>query len=166
MDLYFMPYTHSLLGTAAWASAAALAFALAAPAAKRLTGSLIVFALVVSHWLLDLVVHRNDLGLLGDAEPKLGFGLWNWPLIEAPLELGLLAIGLAIYIGATKPKGRLGNVTPWIVLLVMLAGQMFNWFGPREAHPDPTAFSAMGLAAYGVAALLGLLLDATRERNA
>jgi membrane-bound metal-dependent hydrolase YbcI (DUF457 family) len=166
MDLYFMPYTHSLLGTAVWATAAALAFAMIAPAAKRVVGSLIVFALVVSHWVLDLFVHRHDLGLLGDAEPKLGFGLWNWPLIEAPLELGLLAIGLAIYIGATKPKGWLGNVTPWIVLLVMLAGQMFNWFGPREAHPDPTAFSAMGLAAYGVAALLGLLLDATRERNA
>jgi hypothetical protein len=27
------------------------------------------------------------------------------------------------------------------------------------------AFSAMGLAAYAVAALLGLLLDATRERK-
>lgn len=166
IDLYFMPYTHSLLGTAVWATSAAVAFALFAPAAKRVAGSLIVFALVVSHWLLDLVVHRNDLGLLGDAEPKLGFGLWNWPLIEAPLELGLLAIGLAIYIGATKPKGWLGNITPWIVLLVMLAGQMFNWFGPREAHPDPTAFSAMGLAAYGVAALLGLALDLTRARKA
>jgi membrane-bound metal-dependent hydrolase YbcI (DUF457 family) len=166
IDLYFMPYTHSLLGTSAWALAAALLYALFAPSGKRLAGSLIIFALVVSHWVLDLLVHRHDLGLLGDAEPKLGFGLWDWPLIEAPLELGLLAIGLAIYIGATKPKNWFGNVTPWIVLLTLLAGQMFNWFGPREAHPDPVAFSAMGLAAYAVAALLGLLLDATRERKA
>jgi len=164
IDLYFMPYTHSLLGTAAWATSAALLFALLAPAGKRIVGSLIVFALVVSHWVLDLVVHRHDLGLLGDAEPKLGYGLWNWPLIEAPLELGVLAIGLAIYIGATRPKNGFGNITPWIVLLVMLAGQLFNWFGPL--NPDPVMFSAMGLAAYGVAALLGLLLDATRERNA
>lgn len=165
IDLYYMPYTHSLLGTVGWATAAAGLFAMLAPAGKRLVGGMIVFALVVSHWLLDLIVHRHDLGILGNAEPKLGFGLWDWPLLEAPLELGLLAIGLAVYIGATRPRNWLGNVTPWLVLLTMLAGQFVNWFGPREASPDPTAFSAMGLMAYGVAALLGLLLDATRERT-
>ncbi len=165
VDLYFMPYTHSLLGTSAWGLAAAFAHALFTPAGKRLMGSLIIFALVLSHWVLDLLVHRHDLGLMGDAEPKLGFGLWDWPLIEAPLELGLLAAGLAVYIGATKPKGWLGHVTPWIMLLSLIAAQLFNWFGPREANPDPTAFSALGLTAYGVAALLGLLLDATRERK-
>lgn len=161
IDLYFMPYTHSLLGTAGWATAAALLFAAVAPAGRKLVGSLIIFALVASHWLLDLLVHRSDLGLLGDGGDKLGFGLWNWPLIEAPLELGVLAAGLAVYIGATRPKNAFGNISPWLVLLALLAGQLFNWFGPHET--DRTNFSAMGLLAYGVAALLGLLLDATRE---
>lgn len=165
VDLYFMPYTHSLLGTSGWGLSAAVAYALFTPAGKRLIGSLIIFALVLSHWVLDLLVHRHDLGLMGDAEPKLGFGLWDWPLIEAPLELGLLGAGLAIYIGATKPKNVLGHITPWIMLLTLVAAQLFNWFGPREANPDPTAFSALGLTAYGVAAVLGLLLDVTRERK-
>lgn len=161
LDFYFMPYTHSLLATGAWGLAAGLLYALVAPSGKRIAGGVIIFALVVSHWLLDLPVHRPDLGLVGDDAHKLGFSLWNWPLIAIPLELTVFGAGMAIYIGATRPRHWLGNVTPWIFLVVLLAAQVFNWFG---APPASTAeFAGLGLLAYGIVALLGLMMDATRE---
>jgi len=161
VDLYFMPYTHSLLGTAVWASAAAALIALFMPTGKRLLPAVIIFSLVLSHWLLDLPVHRHDLGLLGDSEPKLGFALWDWPLAVIPLELGLFAAGLAIYVSASTPKNWFGHVTPWIALLALLAAQIVNWFTPPA--PDTATFSGMGLLAYAAAVALGLLLDATRS---
>src|ERR1700712_4058456 len=75
LDLYYMPYTHGLIG------AAALSAALGAVAAlffkERRTAIIAVVAgAVFSHWLLDLVVHVPDLPLLGDSF-KVGLGLWR-----------------------------------------------------------------------------------------
>jgi membrane-bound metal-dependent hydrolase YbcI (DUF457 family) len=161
LDFYFMPYTHSLLATAIWGLAFGLVYALFVPAGKRLAGGAIIFALVVSHWFVDLPVHRPDLGLIGDDAHKLGFSLWNWPLIAAPLELAVFGGAMAIYIGATRPKTWLGNVTPWIFVIVMVAAQIFNWLGAPPASKEE--FAAMGLLAYGIVAVFGLMLDATRE---
>src|SRR5215510_11542628 len=60
LDLYFMPYTHSLPG------ALALSVVLGGIVAgflhtERLLVFLIVAAPVFSHWLFDLVVHTRDL---------------------------------------------------------------------------------------------------------
>ena len=51
---------------------------------------------VFSHWILDFLVHRPDLPLLWDG-PMVGLGLWNYPLPEQVLELGLLALAGAAW---------------------------------------------------------------------
>ena len=75
LDLYYMPYTHSLPGALAWAAAAAIAY-------RLITGSglegAVVGAAVFSHWPLDLLVHRPDLALYDNAA-KVGLGLWDYP---------------------------------------------------------------------------------------
>ncbi|MFN9376805.1 MAG: hypothetical protein ACK564_07235, partial [Novosphingobium sp.] len=85
MDLYHIPITHSLLGSAGFAAALAGLIWLVS---KYRTAALIGGAVVLSHWFLDLLVHVPDLTLAG-SPPKLGFGLWNHPMIEMPLELGI-----------------------------------------------------------------------------
>ena len=60
-----------------------------------------VIALVaMSHWVLDLIVHRPDLlmlpGNMGDL-PRLGFGHWEQPRLAALLELVLVAAGALVY---------------------------------------------------------------------
>src|SRR5690242_14143094 len=83
-------YTHSLVG----ALLIALCTGLIAwrPWGRR--GALVIAAVVFSHWLLDLLVHRADLpilpGNLGNL-PRLGFGLWATPLVSIVLELLLIA---------------------------------------------------------------------------
>lgn len=162
VDLYFMPYTHSLLGSAVWAVAAGLVMAMLAPAGRRLVGGLCIAALVLSHWFLDLIVHRHDLPLVYDHQDKLGFGLWDQPLAVMPLEIGLLLGGFAVYLLVTRPTGRRGRVAPWVALAILCAVQFVNWFTPPAT--DPLTFSGLGLAAY--LGLAGLAWWVDRERRA
>lgn len=144
MDLYHMPYTHSLLGSAAWAAGfGALIFAVSRNCAAAIIGALVV----LSHWFLDLLVHVPDLTIAG-SPPKLGFGLWNHPAIEMPLELILTFGALWIYVRKAKPK-----TAPLLTFAaIMLALQAFNWFGPVE--PEVTlGTSLLALFAYGMATL-------------
>lgn len=63
-------------------------------------GGVVIAAVVFSHWLLDLLVHRPDLPILpGNAGnlPLLGFGLWEFPVVSAILELALVVGGAYLY---------------------------------------------------------------------
>lgn len=144
MDLYHMPFTHSLLGASIWTVGfAAVVYAFS----RNRLASVIAGLVVLSHWFLDLLVHVPDLTLAG-SEPKLGFGLWNYPAIEMPLELALTFGALLFFALKAKPK-RL----PLLVLAALLvAFQAINWFGPVE--PEVTlgtsllAFVAFGLVTF------------------
>src|SRR5438309_10812335 len=62
LDLYYMPYTHSLIAALVWSAVAFGAYRLLAPRDGS-KAALIVGAAVFSHWVLDLLVHRPDLPL-------------------------------------------------------------------------------------------------------
>jgi peptidoglycan/LPS O-acetylase OafA/YrhL len=144
MDLYHMPYTHSLLGTFGFAAVfAAIIWLLT----KSRIGALIGGAVVVSHWFIDWLVHIPDLTLWG-SPPKLGLGLWNHPAIAMPLELGLTALAFYILIRVRRPSR--GGYTALAVLAgVMLLVQAVNWFGPPPTEPDlAAALTVFGV--YGV----------------
>ncbi len=89
-------YTHSLVGALLIAGVAGW---LASIFWSRRSG-LIITAVVFSHWLLDLLVHRPDLpilpGNIGNL-PLLGFGLWRFSVISALLELALILGGSYLY---------------------------------------------------------------------
>lgn len=161
MDLYFMPYTHSLLGSAVWA----LGFGLLVGAIMRSrVGGLIAGAVVISHWLLDFLTHRPDLGLLGDSD-KVGLGLWNHPVAAIPLELALVGIGFALYARATRPARPSGRWSLWVFAALLLIMQAIDWFGPKPTRIDAT-LPLQALAAYGVAIALAWWVGTTRERAA
>ena len=92
----YADYTHSLVG----ALALGLLFGLIAAVPWGRRTGVVLGAVVFSHWVLDLLVHRGDMpilpGNLGDL-PRLGFGLWQIPLAAAATELALVAIGAVLY---------------------------------------------------------------------
>ena len=160
VDLYFMPYTHSLAGSAAWALAAGALVAAIVARDRKLIAGAVVAALVFSHWLLDLVVHRPDLGIFDDEPVKLGFGLWDWPRIEMPLEIGLLLGGFWLYMRATRARTGWGRWSPWLLLGYLLVIQSINWF---SAPPQgAAAFSGLGLLAYAASAAFAYWVERTR----
>jgi hypothetical protein len=154
LDLYYMPYTHSLLGCTIWSLAAAIIFATTmSQPGRRMIGGMVTGALVLSHWFLDLLVHRHDLG----------FALWDHPQIAIPLELGLLVVGFGIYLWTTKAVGRWGRVLPWLVMAMLVVFQFANWFGPLPA--DPFMVSTLVLLTYLTCVGGAWLLDRTRARR-
>jgi hypothetical protein len=163
-DLYFMPYTHSLLAATIWALLAGFVAAWWTSPGRRWVVGVVIALLVFSHWPWDLLVHRHDLGLLGDGPPKLGFGLWNQPKIAMPLELAVTLGGFFIYLASTRPRGTWGARAPWLVLVVLLILQTINWFGapPRDA----LSFCGLGLFAYALCAGMAWVLDRTRQSRA
>ena len=73
LDLYYMPFTHSLVGAVGWSLAALLVYSLVRRSARWL-GAALVGGTVLSHWFLDLLVHKPDLPLYDNAL-KVGLGL-------------------------------------------------------------------------------------------
>ena len=144
LDLYFMPYTHSLVGALVWSAAFALLVWLVL---RDRTAALLAGAMVLSHWLLDLLVHVPDLTLAGNP-PKLGLGLWNYPAVEMPLELAITFGALWLYVRARNPQ-----LSRALMLgALLLALQLFNWFGP--VAPEVTAgASYLAFVAYGLVTL-------------
>lgn len=153
MDLYHMPYTHSLAGTAVFAGAFAAIIWLAT---RNRTGALIGGAVVVSHWFVDLLVHIPDLTLWG-SPPMLGLGLWNHPAIAMPLEIGLTGIAFAVLIRARRPARR-GWIALSLLAAVLLLVQAVKWFGPPPTEPDFAA-AIVVFATYGVITLMAAWAD-------
>ncbi|HLJ87980.1 MAG TPA: hypothetical protein VKZ53_14255 [Candidatus Angelobacter sp.] len=136
LDLYYMPYTHSLVGAAAW-SVLAYLLCQAFPATRGSKPGLLMAIGVFSHWLLDLVVHRPDLSLY-DGVFKMGLGLWNYPVPEYLLEIALLVGGAFLYLRNVARKARLVG---FVCLLVVV--QFIGTF----AFPPPSSDRASAITA-------------------
>jgi hypothetical protein len=159
LDLYFMPYTHGLLTSIGWSVAAGLAY-------RRWKGDAhagaVVGVAVFSHWVLDLLVHRPDLPLVGDRY-KVGLGLWNYPAVALALEALLLLGGIAWYLSATR-NGARGGWVPMIVFGgVLVLVQVITFFGAPPETPAMAAGTA--LAAYFALAGVAGWLDRRRTAD-
>lgn len=133
LDFVDYPISHSLAGVLAWS----LLFVMVPFLRDRKwrTG-LVLGGLVLSHWLLDLVVHHPDLPLYPGAPDYLGLGLWAYPVSENLLEFALLAIGVLLYLRATRALDDSGRRGLWTLLGTLCLIQAGNSFG---APPPSTA---------------------------
>jgi hypothetical protein len=103
-------------------------------------GGAVVGLCVLSHWFLDLPVHVADLPLWGDLH-KVGFGLWDRPVLAFVLELGVVFAGVAVYAMYARSKKAI-----WIFAALMLSIQMTNFVMPP---PEASAqFAIMALSSY------------------
>jgi hypothetical protein len=141
LDLYCMPYTHSLLGAMLWSVAAAIAYYVFRKA-DGLSAATLVGAAVFSHWVLDWLVHRPDLPVY-DNSLKVGLGLWNYPAFAFLLEIAVLFGGMYLYMKTTTrvaPGGTFGIV---IFGFVMLTVQAYVFFGPPPTSDKAAAVTAL-----------------------
>ena len=158
LDLYYMPYTHSLIGALVLSALFGVIVALFV-GGRRWPVFLAVAAAVFSHWLLDLAVHMPDLWIYDGV--KVGFGLWRWLWISLPLELLSLFIGAWLYARFVPARPR-GNLWLWLFVLVMTVVEIYAAFGPPPASGPVEAKTA--LFAYGVLALLAGFVDLSRKK--
>ena len=141
LDLYYMPYTHSLVGAVLWSIAAGIAYYVFCKTPPPPPAAFVGVA-VFSHWILDSLVHRPDLPLY-DNSFKVGLGLWNYPVFAFPLEIAVLFSGIYLYTKTTKTVARGGHFGIVIFGFVMLAVQAFVFFGPPPTSDKAAAVSAL-----------------------
>jgi hypothetical protein len=158
--LEHMPWTHSLPMTFVWSIGAALLarWLLRLP----VWASVIVGLSVASHWLLDLIVHRPDLELWFGGE-KVGLALWNYPVPEQALEIGLVAIFGAAWAASRKGLGRAAwPAVAFIAFLVAL--QIAAMVSPVTAGPAGVQVGLMALVVYLVVIAAAALTDLSGVR--
>ena len=138
LDLYYMPYTHSLVAAVLWSLGAYVAYRLIRRFGASHRAALLVAIAVFSHWVLDFIVHRPDLPLYNDY-PKVGLGLWNYPAPAFLLEIAVLFGGMFLYLRSTTATpltdrlGRFGMPTFGVVMLIVQAVAFFGTPPPSAA---------------------------------
>jgi len=155
LDLYYMPYTHSLLAAIGWSVVAFLAYRLAVRSASPRAAAIVGLA-VFSHWVLDFLVHGPDLPLY-DNTAKVGLGLWNLPAVAFGLEALLLFGAMWLYLrqGAARRTALL------VFGAIMLGIQAYVFFGPPPVSPNAAAATA--LLSYAVFAVVIRALERRRD---
>jgi membrane-bound metal-dependent hydrolase YbcI (DUF457 family) len=134
------PFTHSLLAVLVWAS---LFSSLYWFTTRNRTGSLVVWFAVLSHWILDFFTHIPDLPLFPGSEKVVGLGLWNSLWGTLALELGIFFLGLAVYLGTTRPANRIGSYSLLALVTFLLVTYLANIFGPPPPNYRTVAWSGM-----------------------
>ena len=156
-DFEHYPVSHSLLMALLWAGLLGGAYHIFR---RYPRGAAAIAAAVVSHWFLDLPMHRRDLPLWPGSSTKLGLGLWNSIGATVVIELVLLAAGVVIYVGVTRPRDNVGTralaAMVAVLLLIFLAGFL---------APPPNSERAVAVASLALWLLVpwGYWIDRHRE---
>ena len=161
-DLYFMPYTHGLIGAIGWSVLAALiARALLGP--ERIAVSALLGLCVFSHWVLDVPMHTRDLPLLGNESPKIGLGLWNHRYLALAAELAVFVPGALLWLRAGGGLSRAPAATAFLLafLTAVLLGTPF-----MPPPSGPAGFAVFALVSYVALSALAAWVDRRRSRVA
>ena len=142
LDFVAYPYSHSLLMLVVWG---ALFGGIYYASRRSARGAWIVGALVVSHWVLDLVVHGPDLPLWPGSPMRLGLGLWNSIAGTLAAEFGIFAFGIVVYARATRARDRIGSWGLWAMLAVLALILLSGFMGPPPTDPRAIGYAALGL---------------------
>ena len=144
LDLYYMPYSHGLLGATVMSAIFAGLVSAVFPAARSAVGFGLLWLASFSHWLLDLVMHTPDLPIV-EGPTKVGLGLWNHLAISLSLEILLLVLAAWFF---ARSADRPVRVRVWILVGVMVVLQVYSNFGPTPT--SAAQFAVTALTAYGL----------------
>ena len=141
LQFVFYPWSHSLLAGLVWGVViGAVYYAWQ----RRVSDAILVGALVPSHWLLDLVVHRPDLPLWPGG-PEVGFGLWNSLAGTLLVEFGLFVAGGWLFLASTESRDRVGTWGAYGLVGLLAIFYLGSTFGPPPSDATTVATGALAL---------------------
>lgn len=126
-SLDYIDWSHSLATSILWSVAFAALFW-----RRGRTVALAMGAAVLSHFVLDVVMHPADLALWPGSSVHLGFGLWrSLPTGWWFVELAVIALGMGYYVGRARRDGSFGG-RAWAAALVVVLLHVTNspWLSP------------------------------------
>lgn len=118
------PFSHSLLAVAGWAVLIGGVHYLLCRSARA---ALVLGLLVVSHWVLDALVHRPDLPVFPHGDLRVGLGAWASLPLTLLIEVPIFLAGVGLYARYTASADAAGRWRWWslvALLLLIYAGDM------------------------------------------
>ena len=157
LDFTYYPFSHSLSGVIVWAVLFGMAYFVIK---KKSRAAIILALLVISHWVLDLIVHIPDLSIFPGYSLKVGFGLWNSFAATVIFEGLIFTLGVYLYCKVTKPKNKIGVYSLIGLILFLTAMYISNLVGP-----PPPSIEMIGIVgnAQWLIVLWGYWIDKNRE---
>ncbi len=139
LDFTSYPWTHSLVMGAVWAG---LFAALYTFFRRYPRGAMVLAALVLSHWLLDVISHRPDMPIWPGGGPRIGLGLWYSLPATLVVEGVLFSLGIWIYATNTEPVDTVGRYSFPAFVITLAALYLASVFGPPP--PSASAIAVVG----------------------
>ena len=127
------PYSHSLVMLLIWSAVFALLYR--AIRGGQTVAMATVGALVFSHYVLDVIMHRPDMPITIGGTQKIGLGLWNYPGTTLAIESGMFLAGAVLYVSVTRERDRTGKFALWGLIAMLAAIYFAALYGP----PPPNA---------------------------
>ena len=136
------PISHSLLAVILWSALVGGIYYLYK---KEKTAAVILGAVVLSHWILDLITHRPDLEIIPGTGMMAGFGLWNSVIGTIVVEGTIFGIGVFYYWKSTTAKNKKGEYGLWGLVAFLVLTYFMNLFGPPPESVDAIPFVGFAL---------------------
>lgn len=136
------PYSHSLVLSSLLTIIPAILFAVFYKSAW--VGVVFLLA-AMSHWLLDAIVHRPDLPVLGFGEDKkVGLALWKYPKFAFFFEYAFFAVFTMVFMPMhTWPGLLIGSFS-----LHMFNANSFFGFTKKNPTKTPNLFATLALVGF------------------
>lgn len=153
----YYPISHSLLAVAGWGIVVATAYWILR---RDRVGAVALGLLVLSHWMLDAIVHQPDLPLFPGNSPVVGLNLWSSVPATLAIEVSIFLLGVWLYARVTKPidsYGKWGLRALVLLLSAIYAGSIFG-----APPPDVRAIAWVGELQW-LFVLWGFRLDKHRQ---
>ncbi|MBV6420398.1 MAG: hypothetical protein DAHOPDDO_01640 [Ignavibacteriaceae bacterium] len=156
LNFNYYPFTHSLAAAIIWGVIFGVIYFLIKKNSKT---SIILGVFVVSHWVLDFLVHIPDLPIFPGSELKVGLGLWNSFTATIILEGLIFGVGVYLYYKSTKSKNKTGIYSLIGLIIFLILIYISNLFGP-----PPDSVKAIGIVgnAQWLIILWGYWIDKNR----
>lgn len=138
LDFVDYPITHSLVMVLGWSLLFGVVYFLIT---KNKSGALLLGGLVLSHWVLDLVVHIPDLPLYPGDSPKVGFGIWNSLPLTIVVEGAVFVTGVLLYVNTRKSMGKKVSWWFWSLVIFLVVMHVANLFGPPPPNVGMIAWA-------------------------
>ena len=131
------PVSHSLLAVVGWAF---LVGGIHYFLKRNRMAAIVLGTLVISHWLLDAIVHQPDLPLIPGGATVVGLNAWSSLPLTLAIEGPLFLVGVWLYTQATSAADKIGR---WglVALVLTLAGiYAANLFGTPPPSVEAIAW--------------------------
>ena len=163
LEFISYPYSHSLLTLALFGAIFGWLAADRGPddrSRRNIVPGIVVFLLVISHWVLDAITHVPDMPLYPGG-PKFGLGMWNSVAATLVTETVLFALGVWVYSRATTPVDAVGTWTFAGLTVFLFVGFIVNAQGTPP--PSVTALWVMALSLGALTLWLSWVADSHRR---